>query len=77
MYDARGAFPHIKLPSTTNIGYLNYLVFVSPEVTSLVELEISMYLSLDQVTVNKYEILCGGSTSFDYVDQESKERWGI
>lgn len=77
MYDAYGAFPHIKLPSTTNIGYLNYLVFFSPEVTSLVELEISMYLSLDQVTVNKYEILYGGSTSFDYVEQESKERWGI
>ena len=77
MYDACGAFPHIKLPSMTNIGYLNYLVFFSPEVTSLVELEISMYLSLAQVTVNQYELLYGGSTSFDYVDQESKERWGI
>lgn len=59
MCDACGAFPYIKLPSKTNIGYLNYLVFPSPEVTSLVELEISMYLSLAQVTVNKYEISYG------------------
>lgn len=55
MFDACGAFPHIKLPSMTNIGYLNYLGSLSSEVTSLVELEISMYLSLAQIIVNKYE----------------------
>lgn len=54
MFDACGAL-HIKLPSTTNIGYLNYLGSLSSEVTSLAELEISMYLSLAQVIANKYE----------------------
>lgn len=71
-----GAFSHITA-STTNIGYLNYLGSLSSEVTSLAELEISMYLSLARVTANKYEDSYGGSTSLDYVDQKSKERWRI
>lgn len=77
MFDARGAFPHIKLPSTTNIGSLNYLGSLSSEVTSLAELEISMYLSLARVIASKYENPIGGSTSFDYVDQKSKEKWRV
>lgn len=77
MFDVCGAVPHIKLPSVANIGYLNYLGFLSPEVTSLVEVEISMCSSLVQVRDNKYENSNGGSTSFDYVNQESKEGWRI
>lgn len=77
MFGACGTFPHIKLPSTTNIGYLNYLGSLSSEVTSLAKLEISMYLSLAQVTANKYENSYGGSTSVHDVDQKSKERWRI
>jgi hypothetical protein len=46
MFLLMGAFPHIKLPNRTNIGYLNYLGSLSPEVTSSVKLEISVCLSL-------------------------------
>lgn len=51
-------FPHIKLPSTSNIGYLNYLGSLSPEVTSSLEPEISLCLSLAQVSIDQYENVC-------------------
>lgn len=51
-------FPHIKLPSTSNIGYLNYLGSLSPEVTSSPEPEISLCLSLAQVIIDQYENVC-------------------
>lgn len=68
----------MKLPSTANIGYLNYLDSLSPEVTSSVELEISLCLSLGQVIINQYENVCaclrrGRDVYFGSVDQVSQD----
>lgn len=65
-------FPHIKLPSTSNIGYLNYLDSFSPEVTSSLEPEISLCLSLAQVIIDQYENVyaCRGrNVCIDSVEQ--------